>query len=328
MKLTTTDFIKNAIEIHKNKYDYSKVDYINAYTKVCIICPEHGEFWQTPHNHTANKAGCPQCSKYHKRYNINSFIEIAKTVHGNKYDYSKVLYKDSKTKVNIICPKHGEFWQTPSKHMAGQGCPECSYITTANKTRKNTEQFINEAKLIHNNKYDYSKVEYKNVYNKVIIICPKHGEFKQTPHHHLNYHGCPSCNNSILENEIQNLLVLNNIEFIPQYRAKWLGRQSLDFYLPMHKIAIECQGEQHFQKVYYRSKKWSEEKAQTNFQQIQKRDKIKRDKCSKQQIQLLYYTNKNYDYVHDVITDKQELLEIIKRKICRSKKKIIKICWI
>jgi hypothetical protein len=316
MKLTTTDFIKNAIEIHGNKYDYSKADYINAYTKVCIICPEHGEFWQIPHNHITNKAGCPQCSKYHKRYNTNSFIEIVKTVHGNKYDYSKVIYEHCNKKVCIICPEHGEFWQTPSKHMAGQGCPECSYIITANKTRKTTEQFINEAKLIHNNKYDYSKAEYKNAYKKVIIICPKHGEFKQTPHHHLNYHGCPNCNNSILENEIQNLLVLNNIEFIPQYRAKWLGRQSLDFYLPMHKIAIECQGEQHFQKVYYRSKKWSEEKAQTNFQQIQKRDKMKRDKCSKQHIQLLYYTNKNYDDADNVITDKQELLEIIKRKNC------------
>ena len=311
-KLTTIDFIKKASLIHGNKYDYSKVDYINAYTKICIVCPEHGEFWQTPHNHLTNKSGCPQCSKFHKRYNTNSFIEIAKKVHENKYDYSEVKYERSNKKVCIICPEHGEFWQTPSKHMAGQGCPECSHIMRANKMRKTTAQFIDNANLVHNNKYDYSKVVYKNAHSKVTIICPKHGEFKQTPHHHLDFHGCPHCNNSILENEIQNLLILNNIEFIPQYRDKWLGKQSLDFYLPDYNVAIEVQGEQHFQKVYYRSKKWTEEKAHNNFQQIQKRDKNKKDKCLKQNIQLLYYATKYYDCEYDVITDKQKLLEKIK----------------
>lgn len=313
-KLTTNDFIEKARNVHGNRYLYSKVNYVDAKTKVCIICPEHGEFWQNPHNHITNKAGCPHCSKFHKRYNTDSFIELSKEKHGDKYDYSKIEYINTRTKVCIICPKHGEFWQTPVKHMNGQGCPKCGDISTSNKNRKTTEEFVIEANLIHNNKYDYSKVNYINAHKKITIICPKHGEFKQTPHHHLNYHGCPMCNNSILEIEIRNLLTEHNIEFVYQYRDKWLGKQSLDFYLPEYRIAIECQGEQHFQKVYYRSKNWTEEKAKSNYSQIKKRDENKRDKCIKQNIQLIYYANKHYEYEYDIIVDKQKLLNLIKNK--------------
>lgn len=312
--MTTNDFIEKACKVHGKRYDYSKVNYVNSKTKICIICSEHGEFWQNPHNHISNKAGCPKCSKYHNRYDITSFIETAKEKHGDKYDYSKVEYKDTLIKVCIICLEHGEFWQTPAKHMMGQGCPQCSHVIAGNKNKKTTEQFIKEANLIHNNKYDYSKVEYIKANQKVTIICPNHGEFKQTPHHHLNYHGCPMCNNSIMEIEIQKLLIENNIKFIPQYRDKWLGKQSLDFYLPEHKIAIECQGEQHFQKVYYRSQKWTEKKAKLNYFQVKKRDKSKRDKCIKQNIQLIYYANKHYDCEYDIITDKQKLINLIKNR--------------
>ena len=114
--MTTEEFIKKAKEIHGNKYDYSKVEYKNTSTKVCIICPEHGEFWQTP-NHHLQGHGCPKCKneKIRKRHthNITIFIEKARKVHGDKYDYSKAEYINASTKVCIICPEHGEFWQTP-----------------------------------------------------------------------------------------------------------------------------------------------------------------------------------------------------------------------
>lgn len=117
---------------------------------------------------------CPKCSGK-KGYNINNFIKRAREVHGNKYDYSKVEYINAKTKVCIICPEHGEFWQKPSDHLNGCGCKKCAYKRNDGfSKRKKLEQFIIDAKYIHGDKYDYSKVEYINAKTKVCIICPKH----------------------------------------------------------------------------------------------------------------------------------------------------------
>ena len=129
IKLTTENFIERANKIHGNKYDYSKVKYVNNSTKICIICPEHGEFWQTPSNHLAGK-GCIKCRHVKvgniRRKTLKSFIDEAKSIHGNKYDYSKMDYITAEKKVCIICPEHGEFWQNPSSHLNGAGCPKCN----------------------------------------------------------------------------------------------------------------------------------------------------------------------------------------------------------
>ena len=190
-KYTTEEFIKKAHETHGDKYDYSKVEYVNARTKVCIICPEHGEFYITPGNFLFGQ-GCRLCGikeKSEKRKLTNEeFILRARQVHGWKYDYSKINYINIDTKVCIICPEHGEFWQTPYNHLNGNGCPKC-----ANNLNYTTEEFIKRAKEIHGDKYDYSKVEYVNSYNKVCIICPEHGEFYIKPGNHLHGVGCPKC---------------------------------------------------------------------------------------------------------------------------------------
>ena len=313
--LTTEEFILKAREIHGWKYDYSKVKYINAKTKICIICPVHGEFWQTPHNHLSCKTECPKCSKTHIRYNTESFIKKAIEVHGDKYDYSKVEYKNCTTKIKIICKKHGVFEQSPKKHINGRGCPLCGKKRRIEKLKKSKEIFIQEANKKHCGVYDYSLVDYKNAFTKVKIICKKHGIFEQTPHHHLNYHGCPKCNASILEKEIMCFLTENKINFIYQYRASWLGGQSLDFYLPNYGVGIECQGEQHFEKVYYRSKLWNEEKAIKNLKEIIERDNIKLKKCEKNNVHLLYFANEKYNSGENIFCDKNLLLnEILKFK--------------
>ena len=121
---TTEDVVEEFKKIHGDKYDYSKAEYTNSLKKVCIICPEHGEFWQSPTNHL-NGCGCPKCSNV-KHKTTNEFIKESRTVHGDKYDYSKVEYVNAHTKVCIICPEHGEFWQTPNKHLLGHKCPKCS----------------------------------------------------------------------------------------------------------------------------------------------------------------------------------------------------------
>lgn len=127
-RLTTDEFIRRAIEKHGDKYDYSKVEYINAQTKVCIICKEHGEFWQRASEHL-NGCGCKLCgniSSCNKQKKSNeTFITEAKKVHGDKYDYSKTQYIQSNKNVTITCPIHGDFSQRASAHLSGQGCPQC-----------------------------------------------------------------------------------------------------------------------------------------------------------------------------------------------------------
>ena len=114
-----------------------------------------------------------------------------------------------------------------------------------------TEEFIQKARKVHGDQYIYDKVEYINNYTKVCIICPIHGEFWQAPNNHINNNppqGCPKCKSSYLEKEIKKYLLNNNVEFEEQKKFKWLGKQSLDFYLQQYNVAIECQGKQHFEK--------------------------------------------------------------------------------
>lgn len=128
-KRTTEEFISLAKIKHGDKYDYSKVEYVDKKTKVCIICPEHGEFWQTPDSHLQGK-GCRLCGWQHSSQiqmkSAERFIEQARTIHRDKYDYTNVVYKNDKTSVEIICPEHGVFQQKPNKHLQGRGCPLCA----------------------------------------------------------------------------------------------------------------------------------------------------------------------------------------------------------
>lgn len=128
-----------------------------------------------------------------RKITIEEFIRRAREVHGDKYDYSKVVYVDNKTKVCIICPIHGEFWQTPHAHLSGQGCRKCGYIDNHINATKTTLSFIKEARAVHGDLYDYSLVDYKNNKTDVRIICPIHGEFLQNPSAHLKGCGCPKC---------------------------------------------------------------------------------------------------------------------------------------
>lgn len=293
-RYNTLTFIEKAKEIHGDKYDYSKVEYINGITKICIICPIHGEFYIRPRDHINSSQGCVKCGiekvKHALNYSYTTFIDKAKTVHGDKYDYSKVNYINSLSKVCIICPEHGEFWQRPDTHIRGCGCFKCSKIKNGVLKRIVINDFIKCANNIHNNKYDYSKSEYINTEVKVCIICPEHGEFWQTPHAHLQGQGCPYCNESKLEKETEKYLKEFKISFIKQKKFDWLRYKnplSLDFYLPEYNIAIECQGRQHFIPIdFFGGEKFLIE---TNY-----RDKLKYILCKKKGINIKYinYTDK------------------------------------
>ena len=372
VKKTKEQFIEESKKIHNGKYDYSMVGYVNSHTKVCIICPIHGEFWQTPSNHLRGK-GCPKCVGRNK--NNEEIIESFKKVHGGKYDYSKVNFKRMNEKVCIVCPKHGEFFQTPNLHLKGCGCQKCGNEKVGYYQRLGLDVFIKRSNVIHGDKYDYSKVEYVNNETKVCIICPKHGEFWQLPYdhlcgkgclkcahekigkaktlqfntflkratdlhmgkysydestyvntstkmrmvcpihgefyqdpsHHLGGNGCPHCNESKLEASIVRLLSENKIKFSRKQHFNWLGKQHLDFYLPKYKLAIECQGEQHFRPTNFGSKTKTNEEC---FEETIERDYRKKLLCQENNVALLYYSDKQY--VDDIIVDENKLLEQIK----------------
>ena len=292
-------FIEKARAIHGNKYDYSKVEYINNKKPVCIICPEHGEFWQTPHGHLKGY-GCNLCGNG-IRFTTEEYIHKAHTVHGDKYDYSKCVYIGALKKVCIICPKHGEFWQEASSHIRGCGCPMCD------KTMKHTlDSFITSSRKVHGNKYDYSKVEYINNKTKVCIICPEHGEFWQSPKHHLAGNGCPVCKDSKLEQTLREEFIKNEIDFIEKCTSStlpWLGKQHLDFYIPDYSIAIECQGIQHFKENNF---------FRTTLEHIQELDMKKLNLCKKHGVKLFYFSDAGISYPYDVYENKNEIIKLIK----------------
>ena len=175
---STEKFIEEAIKVHGDKYNYSKVDYKGNKTDVTIICPIHGEFKQKPSMHLRGN-GCPKCAKNHK-INTEEWIDKARKVHGDKYDYSKTVYVDNQTKVCIRTKDGDEFWQLPSNHLKRSG-----YRIPITK-----ENFVERAEKVHGKKYDYSKVKFVNGRTDVTIICPIHGEFKQSPTAHLSGRGC------------------------------------------------------------------------------------------------------------------------------------------
>lgn len=339
------NFINRAKIVHSEYYNYSKVEYINTHEKVCIICPEHGEFWQSPANHLkgskcklcSNKAraksktksfesflndanlvhsnfyiyektnfikrsdkaiitcpihgdfeqiinnhlkgeGCSECAKIRsadkRKLTLNEFIIKANNIHNNKYDYSLSVYSKYSDKIKIICPIHGEFEQQVGNHLQGKGCSKCKNDKLAFNRKDSFENFVNKANSVHNKLYDYEKVNYINQLTKIIIICPKHGEFEQTANAHLRGQGCPKCNNSKGEIMIYNWLKNNysSLKFIEQYRAIWLNGLIYDFYIPSLKIAIEYNGIQHYEPVEFFG-------GEEYFKYIQNNDRLK-DKFS------------------------------------------------
>ena len=323
-KMNTSIFKIESEKIHGKKYDYSKVKYINAKTKVCIICPEHGEFWQLPYGHLSGKE-CVKCSieKAHnkQKLTLEEFIEKAQKIHGSKYDYSKVEYKNNETKVSIICPKHGIFEQTPTSHMSGHGCPMCS----KNK-RKDTNTFIIESKEIHGDKYDYSKVNYVNNNTKVCIICPEHGEFEIIPLNFLRGQGCPKCGKAYRKKEtnLYNILkkVFPSIKIIHSYyNAKILGKKEIDIFLPEYNIGIEYQGEQHFKPIDFGG--YGKKRAMKIFEDTQKRDEEKKKICEKNGIILLYFSHiENESFLNEKLyCDYADIIETINQVIKKEDEK-------
>jgi len=219
MSLDSQKFINDCDKKHKNKYDYSLVDYKGYDNKIKIICKEHGVFEQQAGNHKEGR-GCRKCADKkigeHNSYDLQKFLSKCAEIHKDRYDYSLTYYKNSSTKVKIICKEHGIFEQLPTNHLKGCNCPKCSRISTKNQQSSNTEEFIKKSKGNHVVQYDYSLVNYKNSSTRVKIICPKHGIFEQFPYSHIKGADCKLCarenNKGYPENLIHNNLGLEEFK--------------------------------------------------------------------------------------------------------------------
>lgn len=280
--LTADEFFTKIKNIFGNIYDYSKAIYRDSNHKIKLYC-KHCDIWFERSTTALLKGkGCPYCQKgTSDTYKI--FVEKAKNVHGDKYDYDKQTFNLSNSKVKIYCKKCKRwFWQVKSAHISGKGCLIC-----AGKERKTTKKFIEEAKLIHGNKYDYSKTKYVRAWDKVIIFCNKcHKYFNMRARLHLDGQGCPNCMPiSKGEDKIKELLTNYKIKFEQQkifQGCKYKKPLRFDFYLSDYNCCIEYQGEQHYKSDFY--KRWN--LGEDEFKATLLRDEIKRNYCKENNIKL------------------------------------------
>ena len=221
--MNRNDIIELSNKVHNFYYDYSKIVETKMLDKIKIRCSVHGEFEQRLYNHL-NGSGCKKCAddflKLNRRKSQEKFIEDATKIHNIKYDYSLVCYINSKNKIKIVCPVHGEFEQQPSKHLMGDGYKKCADDLLKDKRKKSKEQFIEDANKVHKHRYNYSLVEYINNQTKIKIICTIHGVFEQIPNNHLRGEGCNFCAN--IKNRLRYIETLKkrfeeNVQIMPNF---------------------------------------------------------------------------------------------------------------
>lgn len=218
-------FIESAKNKFGSKFNYTKIceESFQIKLKVTIICSKHGESQQIPYAHLNSKYGCRKCANLHLgpiHETKSDFVKKAQSTHGNLYNYSKVQYIDSRTSVVIICNKHGEFKQRPSRHIAGSNCPKCATEIGHNKLTKKVNKFIKEAAQKHNFRYSYNKTTYTHSRIPVTVTCLKHGDFKQQPANHLNGTGCPFCTATGFNKDKPGILYYLKIQYYNQITYK------------------------------------------------------------------------------------------------------------
>lgn len=299
-KLTLDEFVTRSNITHKNKFDYSKVIYKNVETRVIIGCPNGHDFKQTPHAHMSGQ-GCNTCSKTAKK-STEKFIADARAKYGDKFDYSKVDYQDSKIPVTIICPIKGEFQQTPVVHLTCKtGYPLWMINEPSSK-----EEFVAKSQEAHGLLYDYSKSVYVANKKPIEISCKEHGPFWMLVHNHYKGSGCPTCAlgrteskpEKILKEALQDFNPIKTISVIP-------GGRELDIYFEQHKLAVEVNG------IYFHSDIM--EKHKTSHRR-------KYEDCLSLGIRLMQFTDK------EILKREPIVISMIKNGLGISKKLYARKC--
>ena len=296
-------FVKEAKVLYSGKYKYPIQKFTKTKALYTIICPIHGEFKQSIYHHL--RGGCNKCAvelrNENQRYSQEEFIAKAKKIHGNKYDYSKVKYTNSQTKIKIICSIHGEFEMKANNHtVQNQGCPDCGREKANINMRISYEKVLNRFKSVHRNKYKYIKESYVDYTTEMKIICNKHGEFYMKPHTHYSMKaGCPVCKSSKGEISIKDYLDDNNIEFERQKTfegLKGVNKLRCDYYIPSKNLIIEFNGRQHYEAIEL----WGGVKS---FKILQKNDALKKEFCLNNKINF-----EVIKYDEDVVERMEEII--------------------
>jgi hypothetical protein len=231
-----------------------------------------------------------------KRLTTDEFITKCIEKHGYKFDYTKTKYKNTRSKITLICFKHGEFKIQASNHLHnGQGCWEC--FLDNHKLLYLSDDRLGKIKSIHNNKYQYLD---RNIYQGFInIVCPEHSVFTQYLYFHEYGHGCPDCNLSKGEEKIKSILIKNNIDFYMNYKfddCMNIRKLRFDFWVPIKNTIIEYDGEHHFKENKYFG--------EGNLEYMKNNDDIKNKYCSDKKINLIRIPYFDFNQVEEILSKK------------------------
>lgn len=245
-KMTTEQWVEQAKTTHGDTFDYSKSVFVGYGKPLEVICKEHGSFFQRENNHR-NGAGCPTCGVDSRRtarsMTYEGFVSAANKVHEYGYIYpDEQPFTNSRTKVRIICPTHGEFVQMATTHLLGQGCRACGYERNGRRSQLGLSEFLSRAREVHGDVYTYVS-GLSGMNKKIRIVCERHGEFSQTPANHLNGAGCPRCVNGVSkgEEELAEFVSSLGVVVVTSDRTT-IKPFELDVYVPSKKVAIEYNG--------------------------------------------------------------------------------------
>jgi len=302
--LKVQEFIKRSRETHGDKYDYSKVHQFKRQKteSVVIICPNHGEFKQKPYDHFSG-SGCPKCwEEIRSEVLTIPWEEILKSfreTHGEQYEYNSDDYENSSSKFRINCPKHGEFVKDVTSHKHGQGCPKCGRERISEFLTTPWEEVLKSFRETHKDEYEYTPETYTLLETPMEMFCKKHGRFEQTPKIHRNGSGCPICNSSRGEKQIEFLLRELEIEYEHQKKFPELSMYyRYDFFIPSINTIIEYNGIQHYEPIEHFG-------GIKSLKKTQKRDKIKKQYCLDNGI--------NYEIIRYDEDTKLRVLEILEK---------------
>lgn len=212
LETRTKGFIEDSIKIHGNRYDYTKVVYVNAITYVIITCPVHGDFEQYPTHHRRGK-GCMACFRESRRSNKDEFVKSSIKIYGAKFTYDKVVYIDNKNEVTITCVKHGDFSVTPNNHLSISskgGCTKCKSDGQGIRNSVTWEHVMSRFIDKWGDKFTYYPETFTDVNSHIKIKCDLHGEFVTTPARHYRRPGCGPCGEKYKHPDLKYFYIASN----------------------------------------------------------------------------------------------------------------------
>ncbi len=298
-------FVEQARAKHGDRFDYSTSQWLGFVKPISLVCRKHGPCMTTPKAHLANPSGgCAKCRQQllHCALSLGTeeFIRRAREVHGDRYDYHLVQYKDTSDPVVIVCREHGPFRMKPCRHLSGRGCKKCAFHRIGHERQLPFWDFVERVMEVHGvNRYQYELKDFVNMHSKISIECPKHGKFLQTVASHLRGSGCPRCVQSAGEQRLRETLQMLDVEFVeqakfPDCRDRYPLR--FDFFVPDQRLLIEFDGRQH----YENSELWGGEE---ELVETQRRDAIKNRFAERKGYRLLRIPFYDYDNIEDILLD-------------------------